>query len=34
VLPQYFREGVFELELPAAADAVWESTWNAFSKGL
>jgi spermidine/putrescine transport system substrate-binding protein len=34
VLPEYFREGVFELELPPAANAVWESTWNSFSKGL
>ncbi len=34
VLPDYFRSGVFELELPPAADAVWESTWNSFSKGL
>jgi spermidine/putrescine transport system substrate-binding protein len=34
VLPQYFRQGVFELELPPAADAAWESTWNSFSKGL
>jgi spermidine/putrescine transport system substrate-binding protein len=34
VLPDYFRHGLFELELPSAADAVWESTWNTFSKGL
>jgi spermidine/putrescine transport system substrate-binding protein len=34
VLPEYFRQGVFELELPPAANAVWESTWNTFSKGL
>src|ERR1700722_10639260 len=34
VLPDYFRNGLFQLELPAAANAVWESTWNAFSKGL
>ncbi len=34
VLPEYFRQGLIELELPAAADAVWESTWNSFSKGL
>jgi hypothetical protein len=34
VLPEYFRQGVFELELPPSADAVWESTWNSFSKGL
>jgi spermidine/putrescine transport system substrate-binding protein len=34
VLPDYFRHGLFELELPPAADAVWESTWNTFSKGL
>ena len=34
VLPQYFRQALFELELPPAANAVWESTWNSFSKGL
>jgi spermidine/putrescine transport system substrate-binding protein len=34
VLPDYFRHGIFQLELPPAADAVWESTWNSFSKGL
>ena len=34
VLPDYFRNGLFQLELPSAADAVWESTWNSFSKGL
>jgi spermidine/putrescine transport system substrate-binding protein len=34
VLPEYFRHGIFQLELPAAANAVWESTWNTFSKGL
>jgi spermidine/putrescine transport system substrate-binding protein len=34
VLPEYFRNGLFQLELPPAADAVWESTWSAFSKGL
>jgi spermidine/putrescine transport system substrate-binding protein len=34
VLPEYFRQGMIELELPAAANAVWESTWNSFSKGL
>jgi spermidine/putrescine transport system substrate-binding protein len=34
VLPDYFRRGLFELELPPAANAVWESTWSSFSKGL
>ncbi len=34
VLPSYFRDGIFELELPPDVDAVWESTWNTFSKGL
>ncbi len=34
VLPEYFRQGIFQLELPPAANAVWESTWNTFSKGL
>ena len=34
VLPHYFRHGLFQLELPPAANAVWESTWNSFSNGL
>jgi spermidine/putrescine transport system substrate-binding protein len=34
VLPEYFRQGIFELQLPASATALWESTWNTFSKGL
>jgi spermidine/putrescine transport system substrate-binding protein len=34
VLPQYFHLGLYELELPPAANSVWESTWNTFSKGL
>ncbi len=34
VLPDYFRNGIFELQLPASATALWESTWNTFSKGL
>jgi hypothetical protein len=34
VLPDYFHSGIFELELPPAANATWESTWNTFSKGL
>jgi spermidine/putrescine transport system substrate-binding protein len=34
VLPDYFDNGLFQLELPPAATAVWESTWNSFSKGL
>ncbi len=34
VLPDYFRSGIFELQLPPSATAVWESTWNTFSKGL
>ncbi len=34
VLPQYFRDGIFQLELPPAANSLWESTWNSFSKGL
>jgi spermidine/putrescine transport system substrate-binding protein len=29
-----FSRGLFELELPAAANAEWESAWNSFSKGL
>jgi spermidine/putrescine transport system substrate-binding protein len=34
VLPHYFRHGLFQLELPPAVNAVWESTWNSFSNGL
>jgi spermidine/putrescine transport system substrate-binding protein len=34
VLPQYFRQGLYELQLPPSANAVWNSTWNTFSKGL
>jgi spermidine/putrescine transport system substrate-binding protein len=34
VLPDYFRKGVLELELPASANSQWESAWNSFSKGL
>ena len=34
VLPDYFRHGIFQLELPAAANSVWEDTWNTFSNGL
>jgi spermidine/putrescine transport system substrate-binding protein len=34
VLPDYFHNGIFQLELPPAANAQWESTWSTFSKGL
>jgi spermidine/putrescine transport system substrate-binding protein len=34
VLPDYFRKGVFELQLPPTTNSLWESTWNTFSKGL
>jgi spermidine/putrescine transport system substrate-binding protein len=34
VREDYFRNGLFELELPPTTDALWESTWNGFSKGL
>ena len=34
VLPDYFHNGIFQLQLPASANSVWESTWNTFSKGL
>ena len=27
-------KGVFQLELPPAANTVWENTWNSFSNGL
>jgi spermidine/putrescine transport system substrate-binding protein len=34
VLPDYFHNGIFQLQLPPAANTQWESTWNTFSKGL
>lgn len=34
VLPSYFRQGYFELELPPAIDAEWQQTWSQFSGGL
>ena len=34
VLPDYFRRGIFQLELPPAANTVWENAWNQFSHGL
>ena len=34
VLPSYFRRGIFELQLPPAANTVWRSTWDSFTKGL
>jgi spermidine/putrescine transport system substrate-binding protein len=34
VLPSYFRRGVMELQLPAAADAQWQQAWLAVSKGI
>ncbi len=34
VLPSYFRRGVSELQLPAAADAQWQQAWLSVSKGI
>jgi spermidine/putrescine transport system substrate-binding protein len=34
VLPSYFHEGLYELQLPVSANTVWENGWNQFSKGL
>jgi spermidine/putrescine transport system substrate-binding protein len=34
VLPSYFRRGVSELQLPAAADQQWQQAWLAVSKGI
>jgi spermidine/putrescine transport system substrate-binding protein len=34
VLPSYFRHGIFQLELPPAANTAWENAWNTFSHGL
>ncbi len=33
VRPQDFRTGVQELELPTAANTLWENAWNSVSKG-
>jgi hypothetical protein len=27
VLPSYFRRGVMELQIPTAANALWEQAW-------
>jgi spermidine/putrescine transport system substrate-binding protein len=34
VLPSYFKRGVMELQLPAAADALWQQAWLSVSKGI
>jgi spermidine/putrescine transport system substrate-binding protein len=34
VLPDYFRKGIFELELPPSADVLWEEKWLEFSGGI
>ncbi len=34
VMPEDFRVGIEELELPEVTDALWESTWSSFSEGL
>ena len=34
VLPSYFRKGVRELQLPPAADALWEQAWFGVSRGI
>jgi spermidine/putrescine transport system substrate-binding protein len=34
VLPSYFRRGVSELQLPAAAEQQWQQAWLAVSKGI
>jgi spermidine/putrescine transport system substrate-binding protein len=34
VLPSYFRRGVMELQLPAAADSLWQQAWLTVSKGV
>ncbi|HLN05822.1 MAG TPA: spermidine/putrescine ABC transporter substrate-binding protein [Acidimicrobiales bacterium] len=34
VLPSYFRNGLFELELPPTADVQWEQDWLEFSGGI
>jgi spermidine/putrescine transport system substrate-binding protein len=34
VLPEYFRRGVGELQLPVDADALWQQSWLVVSNGL
>jgi spermidine/putrescine transport system substrate-binding protein len=34
VLPEYFRHGVGELQLPVDADALWQQAWLVVSNGL
>ncbi|MGA8296810.1 MAG: spermidine/putrescine ABC transporter substrate-binding protein [Acidimicrobiales bacterium] len=34
VLPSYFRKGVGEYQLPAAANSEWEQAWLQFSQGI
>jgi len=34
VLPSYFRRGVAELQLPVAANQVWEQAWQTVSHGI
>ncbi len=34
VLPEYFRRGVGELQLPVDADALWQQAWLVVSNGL
>jgi spermidine/putrescine transport system substrate-binding protein len=34
VLPSYFRHGLFELQLPVDADALWQQAWLVVSNGM
>lgn len=34
VLPSYFQRGVMELQLPAAANTLWQQAWLTVSKGI
>jgi spermidine/putrescine transport system substrate-binding protein len=34
VLPSYFRNGLFELQLPVDADALWQQAWLVVSNGM
>jgi spermidine/putrescine transport system substrate-binding protein len=34
VLPSYFRRGLFELQLPVDADALWQQAWLVVSNGI
>jgi hypothetical protein len=34
VLPSYFGRGLYELQLPVDADALWHQAWLVVSNGI